>query len=250
VVLVSQDTLAWGKDLPGPARPDFGDLLLALSETSIPWLRHLYLHPAHVTDRLIAKLGQARALPYVDMPIQHADDGVLRAMRRGVTRRRMAEIVAALRETIPGATLRTTVLVGFPGETDAAFEALLAFLEDARFDRVGSFVFSPEEGTPAAALPDAVPAEVAEERARLVQETQDRLAWERQGALLGSVQEVLIDGPSEDPAYQWEGRTAAQAPEIDGVVYLRDGGLTPGRRVPVEIVEVDGYDLVGILARR
>jgi ribosomal protein S12 methylthiotransferase len=250
VVLVSQDTLAWGKDLPGPARPDFGDLLLALSETSIPWLRHLYLHPAHVTDRLIAKLGQARALPYVDMPIQHADDGVLRAMRRGVTRRRMAEIVAALRETIPGATLRTTVLVGFPGETDAAFEALLAFLEDARFDRVGSFVFSPEEGTPAAALPDAVPAEVAEERARLVQETQDRLAWERQGALLGSVQEVLIDGPSEDPAYQWEGRTAAQAPEIDGVVYLRDGDLTPGRRVPVEIVEVDGYDLVGILARR
>jgi ribosomal protein S12 methylthiotransferase len=250
VVLVSQDTLAWGKDLPGPARPDFGDLLLALSETPIPWLRYLYLHPAHVTDRLLRKLGQARALPYIDMPIQHADDRMLRAMRRGVTRRRLAEILPALREAIPGATLRTTVLVGFPGETEAAFETLLAFLEDARFDRVGSFVFSAEEGTPAVGLADPVPAEVAEERARRVQETQDRMAWERQAGLLGSVHEVLIDGASEDPAFRWEGRTAAQAPEIDGVVYLDDRDLAPGRRVPVEIVEVDGYDLVGTLARR
>jgi ribosomal protein S12 methylthiotransferase len=171
-------------------------------------------------------------------------------MRRGVTRRRMAEIVAAFRETIPGATLRTTVLVGFPGETEAAFETLLTFLEETPFDRVGSFVYSAEEGTPAATLPDPVPAEVAEERARQVQETQDRLAWERQAALVGSVHEVLIDGASQDPAFAWEGRTAAQAPEIDGVVYLRDRSLTPGRRVPVEIVEVDGYDLVGTLARR
>jgi len=249
-VLVSQDTLAWGKDLPGPPRSDFGDLLLALSETAIPWLRYLYLHPAHVTDGLIGKLGRARALPYVDMPIQHADDAVLRAMRRGVTRRRMAEIVASLREAIPGATLRTTVLVGFPGETEAAFQTLLAFLEEARFDRVGSFVYSAEEGTPAAALPDPVPGEIAEERARLVQEAQDRVAWERQASLLGSVHEVLIDGPSQDPAFAWEGRTAAQAPEIDGVVYLRDRNLTPGLRAPVKVVEVDGYDLVGTLARR
>jgi ribosomal protein S12 methylthiotransferase len=250
VVLVSQDTLAWGKDLPGPGRSDFGDLLLALSETAVPWLRYLYLHPVHVTDKLVAKLGQARALPYVDMPIQHADDGVLRAMRRGVTGRRMAEIVAALREALPGATLRTTVLVGFPGETEAAFERLLAFLDDVRFDRVGCFVYSAEEGTPAAALPAQVATEVAEERARLVQETQDRLAWARQDSLLGSIQEVLIDGPSQDPAFAWEGRTAAQAPEIDGVVYVRDRELTAGLRAPMEIVEVDGYDLVGTLACR
>ena len=250
VVLVSQDTLAWGKDLPGPGRSDFGDLLLALSETAVPWLRYLYLHPKHVTDGLVAKLGLARALPYVDMPIQHADDGVLRAMRRGVTGRRMAEIVATLREAIPGATLRTTVLVGFPGESEAAFETLLSFLDAVRFDRVGSFVYSAEEGTPAAALPDPVPADVAEERTRAVQETQDRIAWERQDALLGSIQDVLIDGPSQDPAFAWEGRTAAQAPEIDGVVYVRDRDLRPGLRVPVEIVEVDGYDLVGTLVRR
>ena len=152
VVLVSQDTLAYGKDLPGPGRPDFGDLLLALSETRVPWLRHLYLHPAHFTDRLIAKLARARALPYLDMPIQHADDGVLRAMRRGVTRRRMAEIVGALRDAIPGATLRTTVLVGFPGETPEAFDMLLEFLETVGFDRAGVFTYSAEEGTPAVTM--------------------------------------------------------------------------------------------------
>jgi ribosomal protein S12 methylthiotransferase len=247
VVLVSQDTLAYGKDLPGPDRPDFGDLLQALGETAVPWLRYHYLHPAHLHERLIAKLARARALPYLDMPIQHADDGVLRAMRRGVTRRRMAEIVAALRDAMPEATLRTTVLVGFPGETEAAFETLLGFLEETRFDRVGVFTYSAEEGTPADGMPDAVPAEVAAERARLVEETQDRLAWPRQQALLGTVQEVLVDGPSQDPAFPWEGRTAAQAPEIDGVVYLRGPGraLRPGQRRPARIVEVDGYDLVG-----
>src|SRR5439155_619525 len=120
--------------------------------------------PAHVTEALIAKLARARVLPYLDMPIQHADDGMLRAMRRGLTRRRMAEIVEAWRRAIPGATLRTTVLVGFPGETEAAFEAVLEFLEVARFDRVGVFTYSAEEGTPAASLPDPVPAEVAAER--------------------------------------------------------------------------------------
>jgi ribosomal protein S12 methylthiotransferase len=250
VVLVSQDTLAWGRDLPRPGRADFGDLLLALGDTPVPWIRHLYLHPAHVSDALVAKLARARAVPYLDMPIQHADDAILRAMRRGVTRRRMAEVVRAFRDALPGATLRTTVLVGFPGETEAAFEALLEFLEETRFDRVGAFVYSAEEGTPAAALPGAVAPDVAESRAQRVQETQDRLAWERQSALVGSIQEVLVDGPSQDPAFAWEGRTAAQAPEIDGVVYLRDARARPGRRVPVEIVEVDGYDLVGILADR
>jgi ribosomal protein S12 methylthiotransferase len=246
VVLVSQDTLAWGQDLRGPGRLDFGDLLLALSETAVPWLRHLYLHPAHVTEALVGKLARARALPYVDMPVQHADDAILRAMRRGVTRRRMEDVVAMVRQAMPGATLRTTVMVGFPGETEAAFETLLAFLEAVRFDRVGVFSYSPEEGTPAAALPGTVPAEVAAERARAVQATQDRLVWERQAGLVGTVPEVLVDGPSEDPAFAWEGRTAAQAPEIDGVVYLRARGLRPGQRLRVEIVEADGYDLVGV----
>jgi ribosomal protein S12 methylthiotransferase len=249
VVLVSQDTLAYGKDLPGPGRPDFGDLAEVLGATEVPWIRALYLHPAHLTDRLIGKLATTRLLPYLDMPVQHADDGILRAMRRGVTRSRMTQVVGALRAALPAATLRTTVLVGFPGETEAAFEALIEFLETVRFDRVGVFTYSAEDGTPAAVLSDPVPKEVAEARAERVRETQDRLTWERHAGLRGTVQEVLVDGTSADPAFPWEGRTAAQAPEIDGVTYLRDAGLRPWTFVPVEIVEVDGYDLVGDAVR-
>jgi ribosomal protein S12 methylthiotransferase len=251
-VLVSQDTLAYGRDLPGNG--DIGDLLLALGETRMPWIRPMYLHPAHVNDRLVAKWARARVVPYIDLPIQHADDAILRAMRRAVTARRMKDVVAQLRAAIPGVTVRTTVLVGFPGETDAAFERLLEFVDDVRFDRLGVFTYSPEEGTPSPAYAGQVPPEVAAERASLVQERQDAIAWERNRALAGGVQEVLVDGPSEDPAFAWEGRTAGQAPEIDGVVYLRDaqpgarGGVrrfTPGRFARVRIVEVEGYELVG-----
>ncbi len=241
-ILVSQDTLAYGRDLPGNG--DIADLLLALSDTRMPWIRPLYLHPAHVSDRLIARWARARVVPYLDLPVQHGDDGVLRAMRRAVTARRLRDIVAAFREAIPDLTVRTTVLVGFPGETEAAFQTLLEFLDDVRFDRLGVFTYSLEEGTPAAALPDQVPAEVAAERAAAVQELQDAIAWERHKALIGQEREVLVDGPSADPAFAWEARTAGQAPEIDGVVYLR-GRFEPGRFARVRIVEVEGYELVG-----
>ena len=205
----------------------------------------MYLHPAHVNDRLVTRWARARVVPYLDMPVQHGDDGVLRAMRRAVTARRMKDIVAQFRGAIPDLTIRTTVLVGFPGETDAAFDNLLAFIEDAAFDRLGVFTYSVEEGTPAASMPDQVPAEVMAEREQQVQELQDRLVWQRQKALVGTRQTVLVDGPSEDPAFPFEGRTAGQAPEIDGVVYLRNRTLTPGRFAEVRIVEVDGYELVG-----
>jgi ribosomal protein S12 methylthiotransferase len=241
-ILVSQDTLAYGKDRPGQG--DIGDLLLALSDTRMPWIRAMYLHPAHVNDRLLAAWQRARVLPYLDLPVQHGDDGILRAMRRAVTARRMAEVVRDFRSAVPGLTVRTTVLVGFPGETEAAFENLLAFLDEVRFDRVGVFTYSPEEGTPALARPGAVDPEVAAERAAAVQEFQDTIAWERQQALVGSEQEVLVDGPSADPAFDFEGRTAGQAPEIDGVVYLR-GAFEPGRFARVRVVEVEGYELVG-----
>jgi ribosomal protein S12 methylthiotransferase len=242
-ILVSQDTLAYGRDLPGNG--DIADLLLALSDTRMPWIRPMYLHPAHVNDRLLARWARARVVPYLDMPVQHGDDGVLRVMRRAVTARRMKDIVAQFREAMPGLTVRTTVLVGFPGETEAAFDNLLAFIEDVAFDRLGVFTYSTEEGTPAASMADAVPAEVMTERAALVEETQDRLAWPRQKALYGTRQTVLVDGPSADRAFPFEGRLAGQAPEIDGVVLLRDRRLTPGRFAEVRIVEVDGYELVG-----
>ena len=242
-ILVSQDTLAWGKDRHGEG--DVGDLLLALGETPMPWIRPMYLHPAHVNDRLIDKLARARIVPYLDMPVQHADDGILRAMRRAVTARRMREVIRALRAAIPALTLRTTVMVGFPGETEAAFQALLDFVEEVRFERLGVFAYSPEEGTPALGLPDPVPREQAEERAAIVQTVQDRIAFDALQSLRGTVQEVLVDGPSQDPAFQWEGRLAGQAPEIDGVVYLRGGGLAPARFERVRITDVEGYELVG-----
>jgi ribosomal protein S12 methylthiotransferase len=242
-ILVSQDTLAYGRDLPGNG--DIGDLLLALSATPMPWIRPMYLHPAHVNDRLVKMWARARVVPYLDMPVQHGDDAMLRSMRRGVTVRRMKDIIAQFRDAVPGLTVRTTVLVGFPGETEAAFDNLLAFIEDVAFDRLGVFTYSAEEGTAAAGMTAQVPAEVMEQRAALVQETQDRLAWPRQKALFGTRQTVLVDGPGADRAFPYEGRLAGQAPEIDGVVLLRDAGLAPGRFAEVTIVEVDGYELVG-----
>jgi ribosomal protein S12 methylthiotransferase len=242
-ILVSQDTLAYGRDLPGNG--DIADLLLALSDTPMPWIRPMYLHPAHVNDRLIARWSRARVVPYLDMPVQHGDDGILRAMRRAVTSRRMLEILQAFRQAIPGVTVRTTVLVGFPGETEAAFQNLLDFVEMAAFDRLGVFTYSTEAGTPAATMAGQVPPELMAERAALVEETQDRLAWPRQKALYGTRQTVLVDGPSADPAFAFEGRLAGQAPEIDGVVLLRDRTLRPGHFAEVGIVEVDGYELVG-----
>jgi ribosomal protein S12 methylthiotransferase len=242
-ILVSQDTLAYGRDRRGNG--DIADLLLALSDTPMPWIRPMYLHPAHVNDRLVARWARARVVPYLDMPVQHGDDGILRAMRRGVTARRMLDILQAFRQAIPGVTVRTTVLVGFPGETEAAFQNLLDLVEAAAFDRLGVFTYSAEAGTPAAAMPDAVPREIAAERAAVVEETQDRLAWPRQKALYGTRQTVLVDGPGADPAFPFEGRLAGQAPEIDGVVLLRDQTLRPGRFAEVGIVEVDGYELVG-----
>jgi ribosomal protein S12 methylthiotransferase len=244
-ILVSQDTLAYGRDIAGNG--DIGDLLLALGEnTRMPWIRPMYLHPAHVNARVLDKFSRARIVPYVDMPVQHGDDAVLRAMRRAVTARRMIEIVGELRDAIADVTLRTTVLVGFPGETAAAFDNLLAFLEDARFDRLGVFTYSPEEGTASPGFPGHVDPELAAERAGAVQDLQDSIAFDRHGKLVGSVVDVLVDGPSEDPAFAWEGRTAGQAPEIDGVVYLRErDAFTPGRFARARIAEVEGYELVG-----
>jgi len=213
----------------------------------MPWIRPMYLHPAHVNDRLLDKWSRARIVPYVDMPVQHGDDAVLRAMRRGVTARRMKDVVAAFRDAIPGVTVRTTVLVGFPGETPEAFDNLLAFVEDVRFDRLGVFTYSPEAGTPSPSFAGQVEPEIAAERAAIVQDRQDAISWQANAKLAGTVMDVLVDGPSEDPAFAWEGRTAGQAPEIDGVVYLRrrDDG-TPGRFARVRIAEVEGHELVAV----
>src|SRR5204862_6109032 len=149
-ILVSQDTLAYGRELPGNG--DIGDLLLALGETRMPWIRPMYLHPAHVNDRLIAKWQRARIVPYLDLPVQHGDDGILKSMSRAVTAARLREVVRAFRDENPGLTVRSTVVVGLPGETVAAFQRLLEFLDDVSLVRLGVFTYSPVEGTPSPAI--------------------------------------------------------------------------------------------------
>jgi ribosomal protein S12 methylthiotransferase len=216
--LVAQDQTSWGKDLPG--RPKLAALLRRLDRIEgLRWIRLLYVYPTAITDELIEVLGTARrVLPYVDVPLQHASDPVLRAMRRGVTEARQRRLVERLRAGIPDLTLRTTFLVGFPGENDADFERLLDFVRDCRFDRAGCFRYSDEEGTAAFELPHKVPRAVARERYRRLTELQSGIMAEKLASRVGSAADVLVDEAGPRHA---RGRLASQAPEIDGGVVLR-----------------------------
>jgi ribosomal protein S12 methylthiotransferase len=237
--LVAQDSTAFGKDQPG--RPRLATLLRALDAVEgLDWIRALYLYPSAVTDELIGVLaGGRRVLPYVDVPLQHASDRVLRAMRRGTTAARQCRLVERLRAGIPGLTLRTTFIVGFPGETEADFEELLAFVREVRFDRVGVFRYSDEEGTAGFDLPAKVPRAVARERQRRLTLLQQEILREKLERLVGRELEVLVE---EAGARCARGRLAAQAPEIDGGVRLR-GRVRPGDFVRARITGVRGVDL-------
>jgi len=215
--LVAQDSTSWGKDLPG--RPRLADLVRALDAASGPrWIRLLYLYPTAVSDDLLEALaGAKRVLPYADVPLQHASDRLLRLMRRGTTAARQRALVRRLRERVPGVTLRTTFIVGFPGETDADFEELCEFVRESRFDRLGVFRYSDEEGTAACELPGKVPREVARRRHRRLVALQRELAAERMAERVGDEAEVLVDDAAPGRAH---GRLASQAPEVDGVVFL------------------------------
>jgi ribosomal protein S12 methylthiotransferase len=234
--LVAQDSTAWGHDLAG--RPTLAALLRALDEVEgIDWIRLLYVYPTAVTDELIETLaGGQRVLPYVDVPLQHASDRMLRAMKRGATAARQRELIARLRAGIPGLTLRTTFIVGFPGETDVDFDELCEFVRQARFDRVGVFRYSDEEGTAAAAYPGKVPRTVARARHRRLLAIQREIMAEKLGALVGSEATVLVD---EAGARIARGRLASQAPEIDGAVILR-GETKAGELVRAQITGVRG----------
>lgn len=246
--LVAQDSTSWGKDLarPGAAgRPRLAALLRALDRApeleAVAWLRLLYVYPSAVTDELIEALGEGRRLlPYVDVPLQHASDPVLRAMRRGASADRQRRLVERLRAACPDVTLRTTFLVGFPGETDADFEALCDFVREVRFDRVGVFRYSDEEGTAGFELPGKVPRRVARERHRALLALLRELQAERLGELVGREEDVLVDAGGSDRA---RGRLRSQAPEIDGEVLLRGGAVT-GRFVRARITGVRGPDVL------
>jgi ribosomal protein S12 methylthiotransferase len=218
VNLVAQDQTSWGKDLPG--RPRLASLLRRLDAVEgLAWIRLLYVYPTAVTDELIETLASGkRVLPYVDVPLQHASDRLLRAMKRGVTAERQRRLVERLRAGIPDLTLRTTVIVGFPGETDQDFEALCDFVREVRFDRLGCFRYSDEQGTAAAALPNKVPRRLARERHKRLLGIQAGILAEQLTKKVGSESDVIVDAAGPHVA---QARLPSQAPEIDGGVVLR-----------------------------
>jgi ribosomal protein S12 methylthiotransferase len=230
------------------------DLLRALlDETCIPWFRLFYMYPSGITREMVELLAtRPRLLPYLDIPLQHGSDRILKAMRRPERRVTIRERVAWLREAVPGLTLRTTVIVGFPGETEADFRELLELLEELRFDRVGAFTYSLEEGTPAALMAGQVPADEKADRLEALMELQRGISFELNQAQVGTRTEALVDRVvDEDPEFAYQARTRSQALEVDGVTYLYPSeGVSPGDLVEIEIVDALDYDLLGKARRR
>jgi len=244
--LVAQDLGHWGRDL-GASGPKLPDLLAALlCETAVPWYRLLYVYSAGLTERLVALIArEPRIVPYIDMPIQHASDRMLERMRRPERRRTLRDKLAWLRGAIPDLALRTTCLVGFPGETDEDFRVLLAFLEEAQFDRLGAFAYSPQEGTRAAQYPDDVPDEVKRDRLEELLEVQRAISAERLARFVGRDVDVLVDrvaDPSDSGATH-VGRVQWQADDVDGVTYVANGGWTEaGSFVRARLADSEDYD--------
>jgi len=241
ISLVAQDLAHYGRDRQDGVR--LPEVLKALvRETSIPWIRNLYLYSAGITPALLDVIAsEPRIVRYLDMPIQHASDTVLERMRRPERQKTIRDKVARFRDAVPELAIRTTCIVGFPGETDGDFEQLLAFLQEIAFERVGAFTYSPQEGTRAAQMTDDVPEDVKRERLERVQELQRHITAERYETRIGARARVLVQqaADGEQPA---SGRLPWQADDIDGVTWL-DRDVPAGRFAEVEVLEVvDDYD--------
>ena len=243
--LVAQDMTYYGVDLYG--RPRLAELIRELNDVEgIRWIRILYNYPNYFNEDLYEALASSeKVIPYLDMPLQHINDRMLKMMNRRHTRGETEEIIGRLRETMPGLALRTTFIVGFPGETEAEFEELLAYVEETKFQRLGAFPYSFEPDTPAAKLPGQLPDEVKAERRDRIMAAQQPIAFEFNRSLVGRTLDVLIDGPSPSALGPgvWSGRSYADAPDVDGVVFVRDRRIGPGDLVPCEILSTEGYDL-------
>jgi len=243
--LIGQDTTSYGRDLP--ERVGVAHLLRKVAEIEgIRWVRLLYAHPAHVTEDLIQTFAEVPELcPYIDLPLQHLDDEILRRMGRGVTQREILDLIDRFRRRVPDVAIRTTFIVGFPGETPAKFDALLRLVEDLRFDHLGAFAYSREDGTPAASFSGQVDESEKLHRVRELMLVQRDVVASVNGERIGRIEEVVVDRLGDDPEGSSIGRTKRQAPDVDGRTLFREAGLAPGRFVTAKIVEADGYDLVG-----
>lgn len=255
LLVISQDTSAYGVDVKyrmgfwngRPVKTRMTELAKSLSELGI-WVRLHYVYPYPHVDEVIPLMADGLILPYLDVPFQHASPRILKAMKRPASSENNLARIKAWREICPEIAVRSTFIAGFPGETEEDFQMLLDFLEEAQLDRVGCFAYSPVDGAAANALSDQVPEEVKQERLARFMEVQERISAAKLQAKVGSIQTVLVDElvEGEDGSIQAIARTKADAPEIDGVVYLDDAeGLTPGDFVDVQITDADGHDLWG-----
>lgn len=242
IILISQITTNYGLDLYG--EPRLAELLHALGKVDVPWIRMHYAYPTGLTPKVTEAIQEtSNVLPYLDLPLQHSHPEILRAMNRPWQGRVNDSIIERIKTAIPQAVLRTTFIVGFPGETDEHFEHLLQFVERHEFDHVGVFTFSPEEETPAYNLPDQIPQNVMEARRDALMELQQPISLRKNQAEVGKTVDVLIEqeNPETDELI---GRSARFSPEVDGLVYVQ-GKAKLGSIVPVAITDADIYDLYG-----
>ena len=254
LLVISQDTSAYGADIKykldfwggRPVKSRITELSRELGSLGA-WVRLHYVYPYPHVDELIPLMAEGLVLPYLDIPLQHGSPRILRLMKRPAAAENALTRIRKWREICPDITLRSTFIVGFPGETDDDFEQLLDFINEAQLDRVGCFQYSPVNGARANDLPDPVPAEVMAEREQAFMQLQAEISHSRLQAKIGSVQQVLVDGVDEDGAIA---RSFADAPEIDGQVYVQDGQhLKVGEKVDVKITDADEYDLSGLLSK-
>jgi ribosomal protein S12 methylthiotransferase len=247
LILISQDTTFYGRDREG--RAGLPRLLRELDAVEgIDWIRLLYLYPTTITDEILDAMAECqKVVKYIDLPLQHAADDVLRRMKRPGTGKKYEALLHRVRARVPGVVLRTTFIVGFPGETDAEYAELSRFVGTIGFDHVGVFTYSHEEGTTAFDLADDVPPAVKHRRRNKLMAQQKRIAARAQKGRIGARIRVMVDGPSADHELVWRGRLAGQAPDIDPIVYLTEadpGALRPGLLLDAEIVGARDYDLV------
>jgi ribosomal protein S12 methylthiotransferase len=249
IILVAQDTTAFGMERSKVS--ELPALLRILDQVDgLEWIRLMYAHPAHVTDELLETLAGARMIcPYLDLPIQHVSAPILRRMNRGVGPDDIHRVIDRLREAIPGIYLRTSLIVGFPGETASDFESLLDFIEEIRFQWAGVFAYSREEDTPAAAIGPRVPEAVAHERLGRLMERQKVITGQHLKQWVGQELRVLVEKTAAPQHGEGLGRTAFQAPDVDGMVILKGKEIIPGRIQLARITASRDYDLVGELSR-
>ena len=244
IMLIAQDTTGFGLDTGEPVSGGrLEDLLADLLELEgLGWLRLMYTYPTRISDGLLEILSShEKACPYLDLPLQHASDSVLARMGRQGGKKKLYALTERIKSA--GISLRTTFMVGFPGETEAEFQELLDFVREVEFDHLGSFTYSPEEGTPAASFPGQIPEDEMQRRQEELMLLQQDISRRKLKALHGSVQQVLVDGAAEEDGFPFRGHTRRFAPEVDGTVYLNDPSLSPGQLVQARIVNTTEYDL-------